>query len=102
MALSNSRAEGKSADRKKTQPIMTAKNVKARERISVNTEGRGGFFIIIQRLRQRWLITRYIPCKIPQKTNVQFAPCHSPPKVIVTMTFINCRAEPFLFPPSGI
>lgn len=42
------------------------------------------------------------PFKPPQKANVQFAPCHKPPKNIVRKRLRYCLGFPLRFPPSGI
>src|SRR5207244_11897941 len=35
--------------------------------------------------------TRYVPCNAPQKTNVQLAPCQSPPRsmVIIRLRYVR-------------
>ena len=48
------------------------------------------------------LIRRRIPCKKPQITKFQEAPCHSPPRSIVIISANAIVRVPFLLPPKGM
>ena len=46
--------------------------------------------------------TTHNPCRMPQTTKVQFAPCHRPLSANTTMVLMAMRSFPFLLPPIGI
>src|ERR1700738_2094339 len=102
-------AEGKSGDLKNTQVTLTRKKVnsamiKLGDHIFLRNLGAaipciatGSAYCStntgsgLKRRRKSWInfsTHKYRPCKAPQTTKVQEAPCHKPPSSIVIMRFI--------------
>src|SRR5207249_4074497 len=97
-------AEPKVAARKKTQPTHTPRNV-ARKRSTVpggdcnrrSSPGRG-----LQKAWKERCPTNQAPCRAPQATKVQLAPCHNPPRaMVISRLRLVWRVVPRL-PPRGM
>src|SRR5690554_4108308 len=104
-------AWAKVSARKKTQQAQTKWNVattprsRPQEKPGAGGAGRRGAlgsFARARRARQSWNIfvtARAAPCRPPQTTKVQDAPCQRPPRSIVIIRFRYVRTLPRRLPP---
>src|SRR3984893_9772311 len=99
MEHSRCQAAVKVRARKKTQVIVTARNVAAMAdaRVVGWAQASGPVLVLNQRS-----MARKLPCSPPQATNVQLAPCHRPPSSMVIIRLTEVRFAPRRLAPRPI
>src|ERR1700719_3861532 len=93
MDVSSPVAIEKLVDRKRTQPMITSTNVVTFRRAIGQKASIASLYRVATNSR---------PWYAPQTTNVQLAPCQSPPSSIVIIRLRQVLHSPFRFPPRGM
>ena len=84
-----------------TQANVTARNVMRTANRSIGRDLKTAE-LLKGSARQAWFTASIKPCTPPQTTNVQLAPCHSPPSSMTMPRLTYRRTGPRRLPPSGM